>query len=360
MANPLGDLILITLILDCQYGSTGKGNLAGFLASQIQPKSAMSLNAPNAGHSAYKNGKKYVFCALPIAAIEKSVEYVFLGPGSVINLENLAKEIAELPNKKFIYLHEGAAYVTQEDRDDEKSLVRIGSTMKGTSAAVARKLSRTPGGTVGSNEEIKKQLQDLGVQVRTAWEYQRLIMSCFKDGDIIAEGSQGFSLSINQGGFYPYCTSRDCTTAQAIADLGIPWPLVKDKENFKVVGVARTYPIRVANRFNEAGEQIGTSGPCYPDQQETSFETIGVPVEYTTVTKLPRRVFTFSTQQILDAVEANGIDEIAVTFLDYLDAAGRESFLGELAFALQGTGARIRYLADAADHVSDLDLVTSV
>jgi adenylosuccinate synthase len=85
--------------------------------------------------------------------------------------------------------------------------------------------------------------------------------------------------------------------------------------------VARTYPIRVANRFDDKGKMIGWSGPHYPDQEEIRWEQIGVAPELTTVTKLPRRIFTFSEQQIREAVRANGNVQVFLNFCNYLQPA---------------------------------------
>ncbi|WP_369676595.1 adenylosuccinate synthetase, partial [Enterococcus faecium] len=71
------------------------------------------------------------------------------------------------------------------------------------------------------------------------------------------EGAQGYSLSIYNG-FYPYTTSRDITPHQVLADTNMPFGLYVE-----VYGTMRTFPISVANRYNEAGEMIGTSGGCY-------------------------------------------------------------------------------------------------
>jgi len=84
-----------------------------------------------------------------------------------------------------------------------------------------------------------------------------------------------------------------------------------------VIGTCRTYPIRVANRFDTHGTQVGYSGPCYDDQLEISFEEIGQKTELTTVTKLPRRIFTFSCKQIEEAIEYNGAREIFLNFVNY-------------------------------------------
>jgi adenylosuccinate synthase len=62
----------------------------------------------------------------------------------------------------------------------------------------------------------------------------------------------------------------------------------------------------------------GNSGDCYPDQHELSWEDIGVEPELTTVTKRPRRVFTWSRHQVSDAFEANLPDVVFINFCNYL------------------------------------------
>jgi len=90
------------------------------------------------------------------------------------------------------------------------------------------------------------------------------------------------------------------------------------RARLKVIGTARTYPIRVANRFDTHGTMVGYSGPVYDDQVEIDFETIGQLTELTTVTKLPRRIFTFSALQINDAIRMNGPDYVFLNFINYV------------------------------------------
>ena len=108
---------------------------------------------------------------------------------------------------------------------------------------------------------------------------------------VIVEGAQGYSLSMYHGQ-YPYTTSRDVTPWQVAADCGLPY---RWASYIQVIGTLRTFPIRVSNRD-------GSSGPHYPDQVELKWEDIGLQPELTTVTKLPRRIFSFSQQQMQEAL----------------------------------------------------------
>jgi adenylosuccinate synthase len=74
----------------------------------------------------------------------------------------------------------------------------------------------------------------------------------------------------------------------------------------------RTFPIRVGNVPD------GYSGDCYPDQVETTWETLGVEPEITTVTKRVRRVFTFSDLQYAEAVSVNRPTHVFLNFCNYL------------------------------------------
>lgn len=104
------------------------------------------------------------------------------------------------------------------------------------------------------------------------------------------------------------------TTAQIFADCALPIGWIRNTE---VIGTLRTFPIRVANRFDEQGTQIGYSGGCYPDQVELDWKDIGIEAELTTVTKLPRRIFTFSQMQLAEAIRQCSVDTLFVNFVNY-------------------------------------------
>jgi adenylosuccinate synthase len=123
---------------------------------------------------------------------------------------------------------------------------------------------------------------------------------------VLVEIPQGYGLSLN-GKFYPYCTSRDCTVMQAFSDAHIHPSFIG-----ATLGVCRTYPIRVGSLPGHS------SGDCYPDQREMTWTEVGVKPEITTVTKRERRVFTWSQQQIVDAMLANRPDAIYLSFCDYV------------------------------------------
>lgn len=310
----------VTLIIDLQYGSTGKGLIAGFLAESDQPDTILTAWAANAGHTYINHkGKKYVHSMLPNGVVSKALKRIMMGPGSIIDPDILLKEILSCSeelsvNNAKIYIHCNAAVITEDNRNIEKSsMYKIGSTMKGVGNALIKRIERDPDSANIAAIALQNHPVMEYVTVVNTEEYLELL---HQGRTIMIEGAQGYSLSMYHGQ-YPYCTSRDISTHQILADCGVPFNW---HATIEVVGTARTYPIRVANRYDENGNMIGYSGPCYPDQREISFNEINQPVEYTTVTKLPRRIFTFSPTQIKEALVLNGVDRVFLNFANYCDS----------------------------------------
>lgn len=307
------------MILDLQYGSTGKGLLAGYLAKTYQPDVVVTAWGPNAGHTYIDpEGRTFIHRMLANSIVSPNLKAVLIGPGSVIDLDCLEREIMEckdLMKGKVLVIHPHAVVVTQQHRDIEARNIKIGSTMKGTGAAVIQRIERDPSQSPVAKDNIPGSFYDKmsfhGIECFCSKEmYYRMV----EVAELIQiEGAQGFSLSMYHG-FYPYTTSRDVTPAQVMADCALPLNLKP-----LVYGTLRTYPIRVANRYDEDGNQIGTSGPCYDDQYEMKWEDIGIEPELTTVTKLPRRIFSFSYQQLRESIRQCSPDRLFLNFANYLD-----------------------------------------
>jgi len=283
----------IDLVMDFQYGSTGKGLIVGYLAKRENYDTAICAFATNAGHT-YIDGSFHVMTQqLPVAAVvSKSVTRVLIGPGSAIHAPTLEGELLRYAphlHGKRVMIHPQAAVVEQYHMTSEitSGRTKIGSTGKGVGEAYVERIHRHP----TDHNTVKNRWGNdhpLHRFVVTEDEYRDALD---RAQSIIIEGAQGFSLSMYHGQ-YPYTTSRDVTPMQIAADCGLPFQMTP---YIQVIGTLRTFPIRVNNRD-------GSSGPCYPDQHEISWSDIGVAPELTTVTKLPRRVFTFSHQQLRDAM----------------------------------------------------------
>lgn len=325
----------IHVIIDGQYGSTGKGLLAGVIAKDKNIDTICTAWGPNAGHTFIdKNGNKYVHTMLANGIVGPSVRRVLIGPGSVINPENLEKEINAADSQLDgvnIVIHPHAAIVTDSHREaEDKSMTAIGSTKKGVGEAVIQRIRRDPS---NQNTAIKCDhplIRELVVDVDAYnWFMDR-------SENVMIEGAQGFSLSMYYG-FYPYTTSRDVSTHQVLADCAIPF----NAAPISVYGSFRTFPIRVANRYNEKGEMVGTSGPCYSDQREMEWSELGMEPELTTVTKLPRRIFTWSETQYLDAIRMLGVTHPFINFMNYIE---KDEIRRDFIERLNRIGPKVKYL----------------
>lgn len=339
----------IHVVQDLQFGSTGKGALVGYLALKLAPDTAMTAWAANAGHTAIHNGRKFVHTMLANSVISPNLKRILIGPGSVIDPDNLAKEYEEcrdLLQMVKIAIHPHAAIISQRHRDEEAGpMTKIGSTKKGCGAAAIQRIRRDP-----DDMNVAKSCDHPFIMqhVVSAEKYQQLLDEAQV---ILVEGAQGYALSMYHG-MYPFTTSRDVSTHQVLADCGIPHNYGK----VKVYGCVRTYPIRVANRYDVDGKQVGYSGGCYPDQHEISWDDLGIRPELTTVTKLPRRIFTFSETQYKEAVRMMGVDHVFVNFLNYLPTQeDAYAFLKKLSLM---SPAQVRFAGIGAttDDVREVDL----
>jgi adenylosuccinate synthase len=329
-------MVEMHVIVDLQFGSCGKGLLAGHLAeSVVKPDTLITAWAPNAGHT-YINaaGDKFVNIALPNGIVSPNLKRILIGPGSVINPELLMSEMERYEpwlDGVEILIHEHAAVVMEKHRAHESEYAyKIGSTMKGVGAAVIEKIARDPDSMIVARDVLRGTPLE-GLLVSTEHYNNAFDLS----RRVLVEGAQGFSLGINNG-FYPYTTSRECTVQQIMSDCAIPiWPARAGwRSHVKVWGACRTFPIRVANRFKD-GVQVGWSGPNYWDQNEINWGDIGLEPELTTVTRLPRRVFTFSMEQIKQAVRMNGCDAIFMNFANYLGRDAAYSLVSKIEHAAQ-------------------------
>ena len=87
----------IHIVIDGQFGSTGKGLLSGYLANEKNIDTICTAWAANAGHTFIdKNGRKFIHTMLANGIVGKNIKTVLLGAGSIIDPDNLLKEYLQL------------------------------------------------------------------------------------------------------------------------------------------------------------------------------------------------------------------------------------------------------------------------
>ena len=300
------DAGFVDVIVGGQYGSEGKGQIAGYLASEYDL--LVRVGGPNAGHKVFELPEPYTHHQLPSGSRKNPKAQLLIGPGAVLNVDKLQQEIAECEVEFSRLSIDRKAMVIQEvDLENEAVLVgQIGSTGQGVGSATSRRImSRNP------TTMLAKDIPELTPYMCDALDV--LSSTLAANGRICLEGTQGTALSLFHGD-YPYVTSRDTTVSGCIAEAGIPPGKIR-----RVVMVCRTYPIRVQN------PQGGTSGPM---SQEISLSVIAERsgksleelerTEITSTTRRERRIGEFDWDLLRRASLLNGPTDIALTFTDYL------------------------------------------
>lgn len=347
----------VNVLLDCYWGSSGKGKTSAYLADRHGVTHVSSSNFPNAGHTvAFEDGTKFVAKAIPTAAALRRAKGIgvqcFITPGSGFSWRQLFLEW-HAAGQPEIFVHSRASVVTAAHKEREsaggESTRHIASTMQGSATAMVDKILRRADCELAGTRPLEEVLRSLvgdasvidavgpnptlqdfldRVRVVDAWDFRTMVHEAVGSGSTwLHEGSQGYALSIDHGSHFPHCTSRNCTVQAAMDHLSVPPQLVGD-----VYLNLRTFPIRVGNVHGDAGEQLGYSGDFYPDCQELSWEEVarrsGMPEsearvlaerERTTVTKRVRRVSTFSHAGLRDAVRVNGATQLVMNFIQYVN-----------------------------------------
>ena len=285
------------ILIDGQWGSTGKGLLAAYLAMrpENQIKIATTNASANAGHTTIlEDGTKFVTYHLPTFAVMQPQCYAYLNAGSIIDPELLMKEIQTIGfNEKKLFIHPHAAVITEEHKAFERGVdsanTKISSTQKGVGTALADKIKRSA--LLAKDIDILKPfIREIDLNNHTC----------------VVEVPQGYSLSLSSGYKYPYVTSREITVSQALSDAGL-----HPSKLGKTIMSLRSFPIRVGSLEGH------TSGPFYDDQRELTWEDLSVAPEITTVTKRIRRVFTFSQTQYKESLKILRPDICLINFLNY-------------------------------------------
>lgn len=261
----------------------------------------------NAGHTVYRDGKKYVHNLLPSVDYRHPNTKSFLASGMVIDLAQLYKEVKQLSQdfpgaEKTIYVDPDAFLVTEAHKAQDKAKnAYIGSTNRGIGPAYSDKMNRSglriKDIILNRTQEDKgffELLKELGVNFKHSLELD------FKD-NILFEGAQGVLLDINHG-TYPYVSCGESALS------GIHSSGFSSIKIDKVYGISKAYSTRVGN------------GP-FPtevfDSEAEELREIGK--EYGATTGRPRRIGWLDLPALKYAVKKAGITDLIITKLDILN-----------------------------------------
>ena len=300
----------IDIIVGCQYGSEGKGLVAGMLAEKNKYNWIVSVNSAQAGHTVKYRNDYIVTRQLPSGAVKNHEANILIGAGAIVNPKVLIAEIEYLEKMIGIsimdrlFIHKSVISIDDSCIDEERNklnlLDKIGSTCEGVGVANSRRAIRT------ARLLFDYFLRDPDLYHNYLNKIKWVDDSLHIVGNVLLEGSQGFGLSIFSK-HYPQCTSRDTTTAAFLS-----YARLSPRNIQHIYGVYRTFPIRVAGNsgymFNEISWENLAKMSGYDSLQEI-----------TTVTKRVRRVGMWDSQLAQEATKVNGVNRPILTFGNYLD-----------------------------------------
>jgi len=332
-----------TILVGAQWGDEGKGKIIDFLTDEADIV-VRSQGGNNAGHTIVHGKRKFVLHLIPSGILRRGKTCV-IGNGVVVDPLALVTEISGLRKQgiavgKNLLLSDSAHLVMpwhralDEARELRKGKNKIGTTKRGIGPAYGDKASRT-GLRVGDLldpktfaakfklrlRENNAVLRSLGAKPIPLQPSLRHYLAAAKTlrpfiantvvwlhdamargSRILFEGAQGTYLDLDHG-TYPFVTSSNTTAGGACTGSGVP-PHRMDN----VIGVMKAYTTRV-------GE-----GPFPTENEDISDLLHGMGREYGATTGRARRCGWFDAVATRYAGMINGIDELAITNLDGLDA----------------------------------------
>ncbi|MEW5868034.1 MAG: adenylosuccinate synthase [Chloroflexota bacterium] len=334
----------VTAVVGSQWGDEAKGKFVDLLCESADLVARFN-GGDNAGHTVVNPFGTVKLRLLPNGLFNPH-SYAVVGPGVVINLETLIKEVAFFKQAGLVFeerlwlsprCHVVMPYHPMMEAifEQAKGQARTGTTGRGMGPVYADKVSYNGirlydlMDEASFAEKLRVQLaiknpifaafgmqpldfeavfQEKLAQFAQLRRYVRepfgLVQELLaQDKHILLEGAQGALLD-NNWGTYPFCTASITLAGGAAAGLGLPPQRIQ-----RVVGVAKAYTTRVGG------------GPMPTELFDATGETIQKEgQEYGTVTGRPRRCGWFDADLVRFTAHLNGVTELALTKLDVLDS----------------------------------------
>tara|TARA_B100000212_G_C27372665_1_gene533269 strand:+ start:1492 stop:2499 length:1008 start_codon:yes stop_codon:yes gene_type:complete len=286
--------MLADVVVDLQYGDSGKGKVAHALCRENDYTHVIRYNGGcNAGHTIYHNGTKFVTHHIPCGVFfgVKSI----IGPGCVVHVDSLLEEIKYLeengiPVKKLLKVATNAHLITDFHRVEDSKDSKIGTTKRGNGPAYRDKYARK-GIRASEDSRLNPYLVSMYHELYENEEFDEI--------KILFEGAQGFGLDPDWGD-YPFVTSSHCTVGSAILN-GIPAKSIRN-----VWGVAKIYETYVGAKDFEGKDEI------FSEIRELGEE-------YGATTGRPRQINWLDFDLLKMAIRINGVNKLVINKMDILE-----------------------------------------
>jgi adenylosuccinate synthase len=332
------------VIVGGQWGDEGKGKIVNLLADAADLV-ARYQGGHNAGHTVTIGGSRYALHLVP-SGILAAGKLCVIGNGIVVDPEALVKELRSLIESgidvKGLRISDRAHLLLPQHalldqlREARKGSTKIGTTGRGIGPCYESKYKREGVRAVflchpeKLKEEVTRLAEEKNRHLRTAYGHEgipvnevvdrfleiardiaplvtdtaKLINETIDAGQrVLCEGAQGTMLDVDHG-TYPFVTSSNSTAGGACTGLGIAPTKIQS-----IIGVYKAYCTRV-------GE-----GPFVTELMDAQGDLIRERGhEYGTTTGRPRRCGWFDAVVARYSIRTNGLDGIALTLMDVLDA----------------------------------------
>ena len=333
------------VVVGSQWGDEGKGKIVDWLSSEADVVVRFQ-GGHNAGHTLVIGKKIFKLRLLPSGIVRKG-KISILGNGVVIDPWALLSEINEIRKQgiqvtpKNFMISESSSLILpfhqemDEIREDAAGKGKIGTTRRGIGPCYEDKVGRRSirvmdlrsesnldnrlenvlmhhnairkglKKKIFKKETLKKRLLKIAPNILKFAKPVWLKLDQFEKEKkkILFEGAQGILLDVDHG-TYPFVTSSNTVPAMAATGSGSG----PSKIGY-ILGITKAYTTRVGSGpfptelKNEIGESLGKRGK-----------------EFGTVTARKRRCGWFDGVLVRQTIKIAGIDSIALTKLDVLDA----------------------------------------
>lgn len=334
----------VKLVLGLQHGDEGKGRVVDDLVQTWADIIVRFQGGGNAGHTVYdENNNKFVTHILPVGVLNQD-KLNIVSKGCVVNLLELYQEIKELNVNSDNLKISGLCPIIEPVhilKDKLKYAGKIGTTAKGIGPAYSDFYARDSilfedfvknpvdacdrmtlklynyEMNMTITEISKKELDTAYARIDMLKSASKELSTTFKqyllqdefilqkslDKNILLEGAQGSGLSINTNN-YPNVTSSYPTVGGALNATNL-----NHKHIDEVIGVIKSYKTKVGSgSFPSLCDHA--SGKVLADLGK----------EYGATTGRPRQCGWLDMDEVIDAVNINGVDHICVVKTDVLSA----------------------------------------
>lgn len=335
---------MLTAIVGTNWGDEGKGRMVDLLSRDYDIVIRYQ-GGNNAGHTVKNEKGKFILNLLPSGILRDETVNV-MGPGMVIDVEHLTKEVESLREKgiqitpEHLVISDRATicmpYHKMMDILEEERLAdkKFGSTRRGISPVYADKYMKKTVrmGDLRYPEKLKEKVADLvewkNLTVKGGYEHEPVsademydwlqkfavpflpyvkdttvyLTQAVKENKSIMFEAQLGALRDIDFGIYPYTSASSTIAAYAPIGAGIPAQKLDS-----VIGIMKAYSSCVGEGpftcelFDKSGDELREAGG-----------------EYGAATGRPRRVGGFDIVASRYGAQIQGVTEIALTKLDVL------------------------------------------